>query len=167
MPELAVIAPLRPMAVGDQFEQGAGTVPLHVTALPKFRVSQGGWSAVVSTIIEVAAETRPITATAAAYAHFGRAGDVRVTTVELSAELRRLHLQLLGGVRSAGAAPFEPSYNGDGYHPHITHTREGQAVHAGLQVELRQLAILDCTGPTRRILATAPLTESTEQPTVA
>lgn len=152
------------MTIGEEFEQG--TVALHLTVLPRFRVSQKGSPAAISTIIALAAKARPITATATDLAHFGRAGDVRVTTIQLSAELRSLHLELLKGMHRAGATPLEPAHNDGGYRPHITHTREGRAIRPGERVELRQLAVLDCTEPIRRISATAPLSESADQPSL-
>lgn len=158
MIEIVVIAPLDPMTVGAQFERGA--IPRHLTVLPKVRVPESESPAVMSAIREIAAATAPITATSVAYASFGGNGEVRVTTIEASAELRRLHVRLLEGVGRAGAVSVVPAYNGGGYRPHVTHTDDEPVVRPGVQLKLSTLAVLDCTQPIRRISATAILSGS-------
>ena len=143
------------MAVGDEFQRG--TVPLHLTVLPNTRVAMGRAAAVESAIREVARSTEPITATADGYASFGDAGDVQVTTVDVTVELQRLHLRLLQGVQQAGGEPATPAYNGKGYRPHITHTHDHQVVRPGEQVSLRSVVLLDCTQPIRHVTTIADL----------
>jgi 2'-5' RNA ligase len=155
VPELVVIAPLSPIQVGDRFDQGK--VPLHLTTLPKFRVHDESLPTVLSAIGNVAAAMRPITVTPTNYAQFGHAGRVTVTTVAVSADLRRLHERLSDGVQRAGARPNEPAYNGDGYRPHITHTHDGHAIHPGEMTTLASLAVLDCSQPARQITTLWPL----------
>jgi hypothetical protein len=157
---MVVIAPLVPMVVGDEFEQGR--IPLHLTLLPKFRVSYGEEPAVVTMINEVAAAAGMITATCAGYASFGGEGEVRVSTVEASVEIRRLHDHLLERARQVGGVPVRPAYSGDGYRPHVTHT-DGQAPRPGEQLVLTALAVLDCTRPTRRVSAVAGLVLDQDQ----
>lgn len=159
-----MIAPLIRITVGSRFEQKA--IPLHLTTLPKFRVMPEDATAVVAAIAEVAAATGPIIATATAYADFGPDHDVRVTTVDPTPELRLLHSRLLESVRRVGAVPLAPAYSGDGYRPHITHTKDGRAVVPGEKVDLRSLAILDCTQPTLSIPAVAPLSGPTPGPPI-
>lgn len=155
MTELVVIAPLTMIAVGDQFDQGA--VPLHLTVLPPARVTQDQIPAIVDAVCAIAAATSPIMATARAYDQFGKDGSVAVTTVEPSAELRQLHHQLLTAAQSVGAVPRQASFTGDGYRPHITHTHDHRMVRPGEVVTLTTLAVLDCTLPSQRVTAAAPL----------
>jgi 2'-5' RNA ligase len=143
------------MRVGNQFEQG--TVPLHLTTLPKVRVTHENLPAVLLSISDVAAASAPVSATAVGYAEFGRAGTIRVTTVETSPGLGRLHLQLLEGAQRAGAVPLELAYTGDGYRPHVTHTPDDHAISPGGRVEVTALAVLDCSEQVRRISAMWPL----------
>lgn len=153
--ELVVIAPLTTIAAGDQF--GLGTVPLHLTSLPKVRVPHGELPAVLAAIDEVAAAATPLRVITAGFDLLGEASTVRVTTVEPSASLRQLHLDLLEATRAAGAVTLHPSYHGDGYRPHITHTHDGRFLASGEQAELTALAVLDCSRPTRRILSVRSL----------
>ncbi|WP_152362509.1 2'-5' RNA ligase family protein [Microlunatus speluncae] len=155
MLSLVVIAPLVPISAGDQFEQG--TVPLHLTVLPKFLVPDDRSAAVESMITEIAAVTGPITATSTGDALFGQDGTVEVSTIEASAVLQRLHVRLLEGALRAGAMSDRPAYNGDRYRPHVTRTSDGHSVRSGDSVELTTLAILDCSQPTRRVSFTASL----------
>lgn len=156
--QLTVIAPLVPMAIGDEFQQG--TVPLHLTVLPNTSVGPEIAAAVESAIREVAGITEPITARARGFASFGDAGDVRVTTVDVTAELQRLHVRLLECVQRAGGIAINPAYNGDGYRPHITHTHDHQVIRPGERVSLTAVAVLDCTQPIRRVSVMADLAGS-------
>ncbi|SDT33032.1 2'-5' RNA ligase family protein [Microlunatus soli] len=153
--ELVVIAPLAPISVGDHFEQG--TVPLHLTTLPKIRVPQANLSAVLTAFRRIANATKPMTATAADYDHFGAAADVGVTTIEISDQLRTLHLSLLEAARQAAALPIQLAYHGDGYRPHVTHAHNGDRVCPGDSMDLTALAVLDCSRPLRSITAFWPL----------
>lgn len=158
MLQLAVIAPLVQMTLGDEYPQGA--VPLHLTVLPNTSVATDVAAAVESAIRAVAGTTEPVTAITDGYASFGDAGDVRVTTVDVTAELQRLHLRLLEGVQRAGGVAVTPAYNGDGYRPHITHTHDHQVIRPGEKVTLTAMAVLDCTQPIRRVSTIADLVGS-------
>ncbi|HEY9290272.1 MAG TPA: 2'-5' RNA ligase family protein [Microlunatus sp.] len=157
MLKLVVISPLTPLRAGDEFDRDR--IPLHLTVLPPIRVDEDDAQAVTSAVVELASATAPITVTGTDYADFGPGGDVRVTTVDGSQELRQLHSRLLGSAQQAGAVPVQPDYNGPGYRPHITHTDDG-VVRPGERILLSTLAIIDCTGATRPVAATAPLAGS-------
>ncbi|WP_460811036.1 2'-5' RNA ligase family protein [Microlunatus endophyticus] len=137
------------MSVGEEFESGAGAIPLHMTVLTKVRVPRD--QSVVAAVRAIAATTAPFNVVASGRAGFGHEGTVQVTTVEMSDPLRRLHLRLLDDVRRAGADPVQLAYNGDGYRPHVSDTRDGQLISPGERLALTTLAILDCSRPTRRL----------------
>lgn len=147
-----MIAPLAPMSVGDEFDSGVGAVPLHMTVLTKVRVPRDRSAAVAAVVRNVAAVTAPFTIVAVGRAEFGHQGTVQVTTVELSDQLRRLHTRLLDDVGRTGVDQVQPAYNGDGYRPHISDTRDGQLINPGEQLMLTTLAILDCTRPVRQLV---------------
>ncbi|QDP96401.1 2'-5' RNA ligase family protein [Microlunatus elymi] len=157
MAELVIIAPLSPMKIGDEFEQGG--VPLHLTALPTIRVPPNQLQPVLVAIGEVAMSNGPVEVQAVGYEQFGDAQDVSVTIIDPSPQLRQLHLELLEAARMAGARPRRYDYNADGYRPHISHTHDAQAVRPGESVTLTALAVLDCSEPTRRISAICPLSD--------
>lgn len=144
-----MIAPLAPMNVGDEFDSGVGAVPLHMTVLPKVRIARDRSAAVAAVVRGIASTTAPVGIVASGRAGFGHEGSVQVTTVEMSDQLRRLHSRLLTDVCRAGAESVQAAYNGDGYRPHVSDTRDGQLVNPGDQLLLTTLAILDCTRPTR------------------
>lgn len=149
--ELVVIAPLAPVSVGDEFDSGVGAVPLHMTVLTKVRVRRDLSEAVAAAVRDIAVATAPVRLVAGGRAGFGHEGAVHVTTVEMSDQLRGLHSRLLKDVCRAGGVPVQPAYNGDGYRPHVSDTRDGQLVNPGEQLVLTTLAILDCTRPTRHL----------------
>ena len=157
--ELVVIAPLVPVGLGDEFA-GAGTVPLHLTVLPKVRLPADRSADLSAVVDDIAATTAPIAVVADGRAGFGHDGEIPVTTVELSATLRRLHLRLRDDVLRVGAVAAQPAYSGDGYRPHVSDTGDGAKVSPGEQMLLTSLTILDCTLPTRRLVHHAALAGS-------
>jgi hypothetical protein len=158
--DLVIIAPLAPMDVREQFDAGVGTVPLHLTVLPKVRVPSDRSGAVAAAVRDIAATTAPLTIVADGRAGFGQDGAVRVTTVVLSEELRLLHARLLEDVCNAGGSPAQPGYVGEGYRPHISDTFDGRLINPGEHVVLASLTILDCTEPIRQLTDAAMLTAS-------
>lgn len=149
------------MCVGDEFESGAGAVPLHMTVLTKVRVPPEQSAAVAVAVRDIAATTAPFNVVANGRAGFGHEGAVQVTTVEISDQLRRLHFRLLTDVCRAGAGLVQPAYNGDGYRPHVSDTRDGQLVSPGEHLVLTTLGILDCTRPVRRLADKVALSGAT------
>jgi hypothetical protein len=70
--ELVVIAPIAPIGPGDRFDPGVGTVPLHLTVLPKVRVSHDRSATVSAVVDRIAAATRPIPVVADGRGGFGK-----------------------------------------------------------------------------------------------
>jgi len=126
-------------------------VPLHLTVVTKVAVPRDRSAAVAVAVRDIAATIAPFSVVASGRAGFGHGGTVEVTTVEMSDQLCRLHFRLLNDVCRAGADPVQPAYNGDGYRPHVSNTRDGQLLSPGEQLVATTLAILDCTLPTRQL----------------
>jgi 2'-5' RNA ligase len=154
MIELAVIVPLEPMRVGDEFADGA--IPLHVTVLPNVRVSDAAVAELIQRISSLAADTSVINTVARGVEIFGQNLDVVVTTIDSTVSIRDLHARLLHAAHTLGAESMESAYTSDGYRPHITHTPSGQVPLKSDLVMLNALVTVDCTSNIRRIISLAP-----------
>jgi len=154
MIELAVIVPLEPMQVGDEFADGA--IPLHVTILPNVRVRYSAVAELIQQISSLAADTSVINTVALGVEIFGPNLDFVVTTLDSTASIRELHARLLHAAHALGAESMESVYNSDGYRPHITHTPSGRVPLESDLVTFGALVTVDCTSSIRRIISLAP-----------
>ena len=154
MRELVVLVPLSPMRVGDEF--AAGAIPLHVTVLPNVRVAESALPELIDRIAVISNDTPTASTIAGATERFGAERDIIVTTLHITAPIRRLHARLSDAARAVGGVVVDPDYNGDGYQPHVTRTATGDVAPA-TRVELTSLVTLDCTTPTRIVIALEPL----------
>jgi 2'-5' RNA ligase len=155
MIELAVIVPLEPIRVGDEFADGA--IPLHVTILPNVRMRDAAVAELILQISSLAADTSVIHTVARPVEVFGPNLDVVVTTLDSTVLLRQLHTRLLRAAHALGAESTESAFNSDGYRPHITHTPSGRDPLESDLVMLGALVTVDCTSNIRRIISSAPL----------
>lgn len=143
------------MEVDDEF--AVGSLPLHLTVLPRTRVSAGQYRALVDDLIDQGRTTPgPIVVVGVAREVFGRDVAVLVTTVDVPTGLVDLHRDLLACARQSGAVPVVPEFTGDGYRPHITPVGD-DAVSPGETVVLPTLAVIDCSTSLRRVVATVAL----------
>lgn len=55
----------------------------------------------------------------------GEVVPVTVNDIELTAELRRLHEQACTALEAMGVQYSEPQYVHEGFHPHVTHQKDG------------------------------------------
>lgn len=154
MRELVVLGPLTPMKVGDEF--AAGAIPLHVTVLPNVRVAESALPELIDRIAVISNDTPTASTIAGATERFGADRDIIVTTLHITASIRRLHARLSDAARAVGGVVVDPDYNGDGYQPHVTRTATGDVAPAA-RVELTSLVTLDCTTLTRIVIASEPL----------
>lgn len=138
VPPLVIIAPIEPLAVGDR--HAVERFPLHATVVPPFTCLSGR-RAVEEAVASVAAITQPVPTAVGASARFGRNRDVPVALIEPEL-LAELHARLVVELESLGWSPVDPDFNGAGYRPHVTATREA-ALAVGAVLILDHLAVVD------------------------
>jgi 2'-5' RNA ligase superfamily len=139
VPRLVIIASLTPLAVGDAFTLREW--PLHVTVAPTF-VIVGGLPAVLSAASPILLAQRALTLCVGPEEGFGKAMNVPVSLIEVTAELTRLHDGLVTALLAAGAQFDDPEFVGAGYRPHIT--LKGVApLQPGAGLTLQQAAVVD------------------------
>lgn len=153
MIELAVIVPLEPMQVGDEFAHLA--IPVHVTVLPNVRMRDAAVAELIRRISSLAADTSVIHTVAREVEVFGPNLDVVVTTLDSTVPIRQLHTRLLNAAHASGAESTESAFNSEGYRPHITHTPSGHVPLESDPVTLRALVTVDCTSSVRRVISVA------------
>lgn len=154
---VVVVAPLRPLTVGDAFT--VADWPLHITVMPPFLTSHTS-DQVAAVIAEVAATQPLLTARAGVDALFGRKHDLPVTLVLGHPGLTLLHDRLISALRPLAARADEPAFTGPGFRAHITVKGE-RRVHEGDELRLSQLALVDMAPRAdvagRVVLGTVPL----------
>ena len=155
MIELAVIVPLEPMRIGDEFADGA--IPQHVTVLPNVRMRDAAVTELILQISLLAADTSVINTVARTVEVFGPNLDVVVTTLDSTVALRQMHARLLRAAHALGAESTESAFNSGGYRPHITHTSSGRVPLESDLVMLGALVTVDCTSNIRRIISSVSL----------
>jgi 2'-5' RNA ligase len=156
MRELAIVAPLEQMLVGDTWSPGS--LPLHITVLPNVRVSGDQVPQLIEMVSEVASTTPLLETRGESLEWFGPSQDIEVTTLAINAPLGNLHNRLLEAAIGLGAESVDPAFNAAGFRPHATRTIDGHEVTQGESVQLATIVVLDCTTQTRLALARAAFT---------
>jgi 2'-5' RNA ligase len=134
----AIVLPLEPMAVGERY--AVRDWPLHITVMPVFSTWSGAGELAAS-MASVAARTAPIEASAGVGELFGPKHDTPVALVD-SPEIRALHAVFVDELDVHVPTFRRPDYAGNGFRPHITATKRGEAVE-GQPLRLTQLALVD------------------------
>jgi 2'-5' RNA ligase len=76
----------------------------------------------------------------------GETIPVTVNDIELTPELRKLHEQTCAILEGIGGRYSEPQYVHDGFHPHITHQRDG-ALKPGEVCQSSKLYLIEADAP--------------------
>jgi 2'-5' RNA ligase len=156
--EVAIVAPLAPMKVGDTYV--LSNVPLHITVLPNARL-RGLPADLLDDAQRAAQSHAPFDVVGDRPAMFGPAADIPVTTVVRSESLLALHEELSTAVRRLNGHPVEPRHWGARFSPHVTTTVDGTGLEPGERLRLDRLALIDCTLPTRRVIWVGQLGRAT------
>jgi 2'-5' RNA ligase len=136
MGSYVLVAPLRPLAVGDGFSMSAW--PLHLTVVGNFATDLsidevGGLLTTTASMADVVVGAHDL---------FGPRNNVRVSVIEHSEWLDALHNELVERMASAGAVFDNPEYTGRGYRPHVTATKRAHVTEGDI-LRLGQLALVD------------------------
>lgn len=154
MPELLVLAPFVPVAVGEVF--GRGTIPLHVTVLPNVILPDAAAIAFRAAVARSASAVAPLAITGDRVERFGPHNDTTVTVIRQVDDIIRLHRELFSVALRLGATSVDPEYNGDGYRAHVSRTRAG-GLGAGETTVLDRLAVLERMAHSHRVVQVAEL----------
>ncbi len=122
-----IILEITPLKVGGAYD----TLPLHCTLVHWFWLKQEP-EEVTKRLEAVLSNTAPVSlrvGTEQAFTGKNKNGElvpVTVNDVELTPELRKLHEQVCTVLKSMDVHYSEPQYVHDGFHPHVTHQKDGQ-----------------------------------------
>lgn len=106
--------------------------PLHVTLASNFAVDWEGVD-LSNKLAELLTKQEPVKTVAGDDEYFGPSRQIRVTTLEMTPELRSMHDSIVSLLESVGAVFDEPRYIKEGYRAHATvqlnaRLRKGDAV---------------------------------------
>lgn len=160
--EYSVNLPLGHTEPGELIDRAAW--PLHVTIQSNV-TSDADPAIVIAAVSNAVANIEPLHIVVGEQAYFGPDGSilvnlVRSTEVGLAHDAVNLRLR-----EDANAVSINPSFDGDGYHAHVTATSRGRAKR-GDELVLRTVLLVE-VGPngdrgTAKALATFPLRASAE-----
>jgi len=106
-------------------------LPLHCTLVHWFWLKQEP-EEVTKRLVSASGNAAPIDLKAGAEQVFtgknknGESVPVTVNDIELTPELRNLHEQVCAALGDMGVRYSEPQYVHEGFHPHVTHQKDGQ-----------------------------------------
>lgn len=160
--EYSVNLPLGHIESGELIDRAAW--PLHVTIQSNV-TSNADPAVVIAAVRDAVANIAPLHVVVGEQAYFGPNGSIPVNLVR-SAEVGATHDAVNLRLREdANAVSINPSFDGDGYHAHITSTARGRA-RRGDKLVLSTVLLVE-VGPdgdrgTAKALAIFPLKASTE-----
>jgi hypothetical protein len=160
--EYSVNLPLGHIEPGELIDRAAW--PLHITIQSNL-TSDAEPATVIAAVRDAVANIAPLRVVVGEQAYFGPDGSILVNLVR-STELGLAHDAVNLRLREdANAVSINPSFDGDGYHPHVTATSRGRA-QRGDDLVLDTVLLVE-VGPngergTAKALATFPLKTSVE-----
>jgi hypothetical protein len=87
-------------------------------------------------------------------AWFGRENDTHVHTVAKTSRMHDVHMALLRELKSIGATPTDPDWVGEKWNPHVTTTREGNALTPGMVAVPHAVSLVqDIGGGKKKVIA--------------
>lgn len=122
-----IILEITPLKIGSTYDM----LPLHCTLVHWFWLTQKP-EEVTESLTAVLSNTAPVALRAGAEQVFagknkhGELVPVTVNDIEPTPELRKLHEQVCMVLKSMDVRYSAPQYVQDGFHPHVTHQKDGQ-----------------------------------------
>jgi 2'-5' RNA ligase len=155
-----VISLLEPMADGTEYFWKDW--PVHITLADVFAIGWNGEELVENLAMSLA-DQKPVETTAGDDTLYGPADyRTKVTLIENTPELQKLHEDIIGLLQDGGVVFNSPQYVGEGYIPHSTVQKHGR-LKKGDVVKIGSLTIVDMfphgDGYRRRLVKTIKLSK--------
>ena len=122
-----IILEITPLKIGGTYDM----LPLHCTLVHWFWLKQEP-AEIIKRLEATLSNTAPVVLEAGTEQVFtgknknGELVPVTVNDIELTPQLRSLHEQVCSVLESMDVHYSEPQYVHDGFHPHVTHQKDGQ-----------------------------------------
>jgi 2'-5' RNA ligase len=142
MAEKLIVSMLEPVESGQQFE----SLPLHVTLMPWFEITQESASTLNRYLRVLAKKTDTLELEGEEEVMFGKDEDVRVRKLAAST-LRFVHFEILDAISRSGGRCQSP-YIAENYNPHVSFV-EGESIGQGEIVEVHALQVIEREPKTR------------------
>ncbi|MBC7546850.1 2'-5' RNA ligase family protein [Candidatus Saccharibacteria bacterium] len=134
-----IIKLLEQLKDGDEFSPDS--YPLHITIVPSFQLDSMD-DTLLKKIKQLCANFNEFTLTAGEDEFFGPNNEVRVTTMIMNDELRKLHTSLVDVLSDANAIFDEPDYMLEKYRAHAT-LQESNRLQYGDVATIGSITVID------------------------
>lgn len=142
MAEKLIVSTLEPVEVGQQFN----SLPLHVTLMPWFEITQESTNALNRYLKVIARRTDKLVLKGEEEAMFGENEDVRVRKLAAST-LRLFHFDILAAVNWSDGKCQSP-YIAENYNPHVSFVGD-ESIGQGEVVDVHALQVIERDPKTR------------------
>lgn len=139
MQKYVIIKLLEPKKEGVQF--AASDWPLHVTLVPRFVINLEG-TGLLEKMATLLRSHKPVEVVAETDELFGEFKNIKVTLLEKTPELTKLHSTIIDLLKSMGAIFDEPNFIEEGFRPHVT-VQSKRRVQPGDLVKIDELSLID------------------------
>src|SRR3990167_990011 len=142
MAEKLIVSTLEPVEIGQQFN----SLPLHVTLMPWFEITQESASTLNRYLNVIAKKTDNIELKGEEEAMFGENEDVRVRKLAAST-LRLVNFDILAAINWSGGMCQSP-YIAENYNPHVSFV-DDNSIAQGEVVDVHALQVFERDPQTR------------------
>ncbi len=142
MAEKLIVSTLEPVESGQQFE----SLPLHVTLMPWFEITQESAITLNRYLKVLAKKTDTLELEGEEEAMFGEDNDVRVRKLAAS-KLCLMHFDILAAINWSDGKCQSP-YIAENYNPHVSFV-EGESIGQGETVDVHALQVIEREPKTR------------------